>query len=320
MADINRFDRVISILTMLHTKRLITAKEIAERFGVSERTVYRDIRTLETAGVPIGSEAGLGYFLDKSYRLPPVMFDRDEAVALLLAEKFIQGIRDQKTGQSYRSALDKVKAVLGHDDKDYLEALSQRVDVHLGVNQSDTAGDRWLEEIQKAIVFSHTLQIEYYAHYRQQSGQRTIEPIGLYYYSRHWHLIAWCQTRDDYRDFRLDRIQTLAVTSDHFNRRSRASLTEYIEGLTEPQDLHAITLHVDRQIAQFMQNQKFYYGYVSEEIINDDWIEMSFLVPELEYFARWLLSYTDAIKIIEPSALNDEMARLIKELALHYGH
>lgn len=309
----NRFDRVISILTLLHTKRVITAKELADRFAVSERTIYRDIRTLENAGVPIGSEAGVGYFLDKSYRLPPVMFEREEAVALLVAEKFVNGLSDSATGRAYERALDKIKAVLGQQDKDYINTLSKHVGVHQWRAET-TSEDRWFTPIQKGIVFAYQLSIRYHSHYNDSTTLRTVEPIGLYYYSQHWHLIAWCQMRNAYRDFRLDRILELEVLNEHFNRRQRASLEEYLSSLNPSEDLTQVVIRVQRDIAALMQNQKFYYGYVSEHNVDQHWLEMHFLIAELDYFARWIISYTNGIQVVAPQALRSQMLELIAEL------
>lgn len=314
----NRFDRVIAILTLLQTKRVVTAQEMAERFTVSERTIYRDLRTLENAGVPIGAEAGVGYYLDKSYRLPPIMFARDEAVSLLLAEKFIKGIREQKIGKAYLSALDKVKAVLGHQDQDYLDTLAQYVDVHIGP-QPVTTQDQWLDEIQQAVVYAHPIAITYFSHYSGETSKRTVEPIGLYYYSRHWHLIAWCRSRNNYRDFRIDRILELTLQKTRFERHQRASLQEYLRGLTQPEDLHRVVIRIKRDIAPFMQNQKYYYGFVDEQEADDLWLEMTFLISELEYFARWIMSYTDAVKILEPTALTQVLQELMGELQAAHG-
>ena len=312
----NRFDRVISILTLLHTKKVITAKEISQRFQVSERTIYRDIRTLETAGIPIGSEAGIGYYLDKSFRLPPIMFDQEEAVALLLAEKFIASIQDQKTNQAYKRALDKVKAVLESEQLEYVNRLADHIDVHTGIKVAETLleEDQWLNPIQRAIVFSCQIRMKYFSHYRQAHSERTVDPIGLYHYSRHWHLIAWCHDRENYRDFRLDRIQALDVLQEHFRRHDHLTLADYLESLSSPNDLHQVVIHVRIDIATFMQNQKYYYGFIKEERLDEQWLAMTFLVSQFEYIGRWLLGYTDAVKIESPSTMKQTMLRLLDEL------
>ena len=119
----NRFDRVTSILLLLQTRSVVTARFLSEHFNVSERTIYRDIRTLENAGVPIGAEAGVGYFLERGYRLPPVSFTLDEAAALLLGEKLMVSSLDADSLRDFNQALNKIRAVVSSSDKDYLSSL-----------------------------------------------------------------------------------------------------------------------------------------------------------------------------------------------------
>ena len=125
----NRFDRVTSLLLLLQTRTVVTARFLSDHFDVSERTIYRDIRTLENAGVPIGSEAGVGYWLDKGYRLPPVSFTLDEAAALLLGEKLLVSSLDVDSLKDFKQALNKIRAVIDSSDKDYLSSLDVDIEV-----------------------------------------------------------------------------------------------------------------------------------------------------------------------------------------------
>ncbi len=122
-----RFDRVIAILIQLQSKRIVKAQELAERFEVSLRTIYRDIRTLETSGVPIYGEAGIGYSLVDGYRLPPVMFTREEASSFIAAEKLMQKFIDKELGQHYQSAMFKLKSVMRNSDKDWVSNMENKV-------------------------------------------------------------------------------------------------------------------------------------------------------------------------------------------------
>ncbi|HKI47047.1 MAG TPA: HTH domain-containing protein [Balneolales bacterium] len=125
----NRIDRLTAILIQLQSRRVVRARDIAERFGISLRTVYRDIRALEEAGVPLFSEAGVGYSIMEGYRLPPVMFTRDEATAFLMAGKLVEKLTDPSTITSYQSAMYKVKAVLHSTEKDLLERANDHIEV-----------------------------------------------------------------------------------------------------------------------------------------------------------------------------------------------
>ena len=125
----NRIDRISAILIQLQSKRVVKGQEIADRFGISLRTVYRDVRTLEEAGVPVVSEAGTGYSLGEGYRLPPVMFSPEEATAFLTAEKLVEKFTDSATSKIYSHGLDKIKAVLRSDDKHNLNQMYEHIEV-----------------------------------------------------------------------------------------------------------------------------------------------------------------------------------------------
>src|SRR6187431_1705999 len=125
----NRIDRVTAILIQLQSKRVVKAQEIADRFAVSLRTVYRDIKTLDEAGIPIIGEAGSGYSIMEGYRLPPVMFTQEEAGALLMGAKLAERLTDDSVIKNYTSALYKIKAVLRGDDKAHVEALTDQIEI-----------------------------------------------------------------------------------------------------------------------------------------------------------------------------------------------
>ncbi|RYZ76367.1 MAG: HTH domain-containing protein [Proteobacteria bacterium] len=122
-----RFDRIVAILIQLQSKKIVKAQEIADRFNVSLRTIYRDIRTLEASGVPIYAEAGIGYSLVDGYRLPPVMFTREEASSFIAAEKLMQQFTDKELGENYASAMFKLKSVLRSAEKDMIDEIGSKV-------------------------------------------------------------------------------------------------------------------------------------------------------------------------------------------------
>src|SRR6476620_9303991 len=125
----NRIDRLSAILIQLQSRRLVKAQHLADKFSISLRTVYRDVKALEEAGVPVIGEAGTGYSLMEGYRLPPVMFNLDEATALLTASKLVQSKTDAGISKHYNAALDKIKAILRHAEKEHLEVINNRIEV-----------------------------------------------------------------------------------------------------------------------------------------------------------------------------------------------
>jgi predicted DNA-binding transcriptional regulator YafY len=221
----NRLDRLTSILIQLQTKRLTIAREISERFEVSIRTIYRDIQTLRLAGVPIGEEEGKGYFLVEGYRLPPVMFTMEEARALVTTSKILNYHTEDSLKHNYESALLKIKAVLPLTDKDKLEFLDSRI----GFQKPWAPTSLYLDTIQHSITESVTLRITYQSRGEEQTSERTIRPYAVYFSGAVWTTIAFCELRQEIREFRLDRIKALKIQLEHFKPDKTFSMEHYLE-------------------------------------------------------------------------------------------
>ncbi|MBX2824892.1 MAG: YafY family transcriptional regulator [Gammaproteobacteria bacterium] len=311
-----KFDRVTSILIHLQTHRVVRAQDLAAMFDVTERTIYRDMRTLENAGVPIGSEAGVGYFLDKGYNLPPVMFNRDEAAALLIGGKVIENQVDQSTWAEFQQAINKVRSVLDSDDRHYLDVIDDGIAVHASKDQRLSArADTWLRECRSALSTMQVVALQYGGGPGQSPTERQIEPVGLYYYSHHWHLIAWCRLREDYRDFRLDRIRHLELLPETFRRRDYRNLGEYLNRDQSDGAVHEIRLLFTRSAARFVGEQRYYFGFV-EESTTEDGIQMVFLVRQLDWFGRWLLQFSNGVRWLEGDSLLPVMSGLVHDLEI----
>lgn len=315
----NRIDRLNAILTHLQSKKVVTASEIADRFEISLRTVYRDIRALEEGGVPVGAEAGRGYFLMPGYYLPPVMFTKEEAASLMTGMKLIEKMSDQSTGSNFSSAMYKIKAVLSSSEKEYLENLNSAVEVfHRPVKMKNEENDVSLTVIQNATIEKKVLRIKYFTSYRSQETEREVEPIGLCYYSSNWHLIAYCHMREDYRDFRVDRIRSLKITDAMFTGSERKSLKEYLRQLSYETDFTKIIVRFSPEVVRNISEQKYYWGYVNEENCGD-YVEMSFINQHLIAFAKWMLMFGKSVEIIEPRELRGKIEELVKELQEFYS-
>ena len=222
--DIKRISRLTAILTQLQTVRLLTAPNLAEKFGVSIRTIYRDIKALEQAGVPIFTEEGKGYKLMEGYKIPPVMFTENEANALILVEQLVLKNKDASLVKEYTEAIQKIKAVLKHDVKDKANLLSDRTRNELNLNTERTSNN--LTILQHALTNHCLVKIDYVNEANKQS-QRIIEPFALLS-TDNWLLIAWCQQREEFRYFRLDRIAKLQVLSEKFTPHD-TTLQEYFD-------------------------------------------------------------------------------------------
>jgi predicted DNA-binding transcriptional regulator YafY len=211
--DTKRLSRLTAILTQFQTKRLITATSLAEKFGVSVRTIYRDIKALEQAGVPILTEDGKGYTLMEGYRIPPVMFTESQANALILAEQLVLKNKDASFVKDYSEAIDKIKAVLKYGMKDKVNFLAERI--LFDQNNSKTRNSNNVSDLQFSLTNFYVTRIEY-TNETSDSTSRLIEPFALLSSKENWILLAWCRFRNAFRYFRLDRIQKLEVLSEKF--------------------------------------------------------------------------------------------------------
>lgn len=223
--DKPRLARLTAIITQLQSKRLVTASEIAKKHNVSIRTVYRDIRTLEKSGIPIITEEGKGYTMMDGYKLPPVMFTEQEANALITAEQIIAKNKDSSLVEQYANAIEKIKSVLKYTQKDKTELLSQRLQIRSNFESEKTS--TYLIQLQSAITSYQLMELTYHSLQNKES-QRKIEPFALVNTQDNWVLIAFCRLRNDFRAFRLDCIQKIATSNEHFPPH-KITLQEYFE-------------------------------------------------------------------------------------------
>lgn len=224
--DTKRISRLTSILTLLQTKRLLTAPELAGKFSVSVRTIYRDIKALEQSGVPVLTEEGKGYSLMEGYRVPPVMFTEEEANALITAEQLVLKNKDASFIREYTGAISKIKSVLRYSTQDKANLLSDRVVFRQNPEQETTSN--YLSVLQSALTAFRLVRIRYHAPGAGAATTRVVEPFALYSTQDNWLLIAFCRLRHEFRMFRLDRIQTLDVLTEKFPPH-KMTLPEYFE-------------------------------------------------------------------------------------------
>ncbi len=223
--DTKRLSRLVAILTQLQTRRLVTATRLAEKFGVSTRTIYRDLKALEQAGVPILTEDGKGYSLMEGYKIPPIMFSENQANALILAEQLVLKNRDSSLIKDYAEAIDKVKAVLRQSEKDKANLLSLRT--KFAKLENYDIRSNILSSLQNAITNFYLVQVDY-INAENSLSERLLEPFALLSITEGWLLVAYCRLRKEFRYFRLDRIQKLQTLPEKFTPH-KMTLQEFFE-------------------------------------------------------------------------------------------
>lgn len=229
----SRSERLLGLLqTLRRHRRPVSGKALAEELGVSIRTLYRDIASLQAQGAQIEGEPGVGYLLRPGFMLPPLMFSEDEIEALVLGSRWVADRADNPLGSAARNALAKIAAVLPADLRDGIDAASLLVGPGEPII-ADVVVD--LAAIRKAIRSERKLTISY----RDGGGadsQRIIWPFALGFFDRVRVIVAWCELRQDFRHFRTDRISSLAVMDIRYSRRRQTLLKEWreAEGIPSP--------------------------------------------------------------------------------------
>lgn len=217
-----RADRLFQIVQHLRGGRLVTAARLADRLEVSERTIYRDIVDLKATGVPIDGEAGVGYILREGFDLPPLMFSRDEIVALVTGARLARAWGGAATARAAEEALIKIEAVLPAAER-YRVA---RTEIHAPDGMM-AAGDRvHFDVLERAADRADVVSI----HYRDEQGtqsERDIRPLGLWFWGKVWTLVAWCELRNDFRTFRLDRITSIEACGRRFRPEPGKTLKDF---------------------------------------------------------------------------------------------
>lgn len=218
-----RADRLFQIVQILRSRRLTTARHLADRLEVSERTIYRDIRDLSISGVPVMGEAGVGYALKKGYDLPPIMFGFDEIEALVVGARMAAAWGSKPLAKAAHSALEKIAAVLPEPKRGVMETTRIFAPDYA---MTDTMAETF-EVIRLAVRQRRVVEFRY----KDLAGsetQRAIRPLGLYFFGQGWMLASWCELRGDFRNFRLDRIANIRTTERSYKEEAGKTLDEFI--------------------------------------------------------------------------------------------
>ncbi|WP_161889496.1 helix-turn-helix transcriptional regulator [Pontibacter russatus] len=308
---LNRFDRIVAMLVHLQSGRVVKAQDMAARFQVSQRTIYRDIRTLEASGVPIAGEAGVGYSLMEGYRLPPVMFTREEAASFVAAEKLMQKFSDKALGAHYESAMYKVKSVLRGSAKDWVAALESQIWINSSQEIFSEQAPDALNVLLDSIAAKRRVALQYQSLQSDEPTNRIIEPVGLFNENNYWYVMAYCHLREDYRQFRTDRMQAITRTSLPFTKEH--GNTDDYRNTGGPAQKTRVVIRVDKAVARYIKTGRKYYGFVSERTVGD-MVEMVFLAPDvLHGFARWFMMFGDCARVVEPESLRERVGELLEK-------
>ncbi len=217
-----RADRLFQIVQHLRGGRLVTAQKLGTWLEVSERTIYRDIADLQSTGVPIDGEAGVGYMMREGFDLPPLMFTRDEIVALVAGARMVRAFGGAAMARAADEALVKIGAVLPDAEKDRIS----RTEIHTPMWVVSDSAREAIDLIERAVEKRQVLTVDY----NDEAGRgtnRDIRPLGLWFWGKVWTLIAWCEMRGDFRAFRIDRIGSVIVAGRTFRPERGKQLADF---------------------------------------------------------------------------------------------
>jgi len=221
-----RADRLFQIVQLIRGRRLTTAAFLARRLEVSERTVYRDVADLQRQGVPVEGEAGVGYRIGTGFDLPPLMFTQEEAAALVAAARLAGSWVDAALAREMESALGKILSVLPPAARASAESLALFAPSLIFEEATRTR----LQSLREAVQSRNKLRIDYHDVAGAMS-QRTVRPLGCFYWGKVWTFSAWCELREDFRAFRIDRIDRIEVLADRFRDEPGKTLAEMLRRL-----------------------------------------------------------------------------------------
>lgn len=309
----NKLDRISALLVQLQSRPLVKASDMAERFGVSIRTIYRDINTLLEAGVPICGNSGIGYSLVEGYRLPSLMFSKEEAMAFLTAEKIIEQLTDAQNSNYFRQGMDKIRAALRAIDKNYLHKMDDSIAVYKS-RSSRKSLPNLLQTILSSINEKLIIDVEY-TNADENSSKRKLEAVGVTYSYPHWYLSAWCHLRTEYRMFRLDRINDIKIT-DNPQTKTHPSLESLLTEIDSPQCITEIVLLTTKETARYNADKCYFMGLASEKELANGQIEQTYMAYSAESLARWVLANADTTSVVRPAEVKDIIKRIINKLEL----
>jgi len=218
-----RADRLFDIIQIMRNRKLIRAKDLAEQLEVSERTIYRDIGSLIASGVPVEGEAGIGYMLRKGFDLPPLMFNEEELEALVLGARIVESWTDPQLARAASNVISKVDSIIPEHLRRYMAETALRA-------PPEHLAEPVTLDIAQLRGSIRQCQIIHFIYEDEQKNQteRDVRPLGLAFYGPVWVLAAWCELRQDFRSFRVDRMIDFSVKEATFEIGPGCSLQEYI--------------------------------------------------------------------------------------------
>lgn len=294
-----RIERFLNILLLLQRQPVVRAADLATRFAVSKRTIYRDLQTLSEMGVPVISMPGEGYALVEGFYMPPLSFTSEEAQALFLGAKMLQ---EQATGTlagAAALAVEKISHILPDATREHIEALAETIHFH-PQRERFNLDQPYLTQLRAAIRTQRVIRIRYFSYSQNVSTEREVEPAALTYSGDAWYLNGFCRLRNDERSFRLDRLSALDILDETFSPRQMfpAAVPQF-----------EVVVRVAPSAVRWVRERQ-HYAFTGEDAPDETGtVVMHFKVKEAREIKAWLLSWGADVQVLAPESLRAEIRR-----------
>lgn len=309
MENVKKFERIVHIFFLLQSRSVLPIEELVEQFQVTKRTIYRDLNMLERVGIPIVHRPGIGYSIVDSFRLPPARFTEGEVLSVMIAEKTMSNHETESVRRNFEQVLTKIKSSFHGYQKNEILLLQDKLLIKDKFYAKDYV-PYIMDTLLKSSVNKKLIDILYKNSKDDKPHLRRVEPAGIFNENGNWYLLAYCHSRGDYRNFRLDRIKKLDILEKCFEK-EHLSIDELNER-NHSQYFTEIKVSVDRKYAHFLSFERDNFGYV-KEIVADEKILMHFnCKTHPTSFVRWFLRFIDVGEIIEPIKIQEELGIILK--------
>ena len=312
-----KMERMLSIVLELQAREWTRAEDLSAQFEVSKRTIYRDIQALSEAGVPVMAITGQGYGLMEGYFLPPLNFTTDEALMLILGSDFMAQNFDAQFRQAAELASAKIEAALPSRLTDDVTYLRKNINFFTPPIRTKEDPFRPLKQLRRAIISRNRVRINYSKRFGKtgpgEESIREIDPYGLARLTSDWYLLAYCHLRQDFRVFRLSRINQLNILPNRFERSP-----DYQPDWLNPSGMQNIIVKVlfKPEVSRWVQENSSYYSLESTE--TDEGLAISMFVRDEREIMQWLLGWGSNVRVLEPESLVDRLLEEAKKLINQY--
>lgn len=301
-------ERRLNLLLLLQSNQNWNVDQLAEHFEVSRRTIFRDLNTLSEINVPVTWDKDSGYGMMKGYTIPPIMFTPKEISTIMVGLSFVKTQIDNTLVEDAKKVEAKIKNILPNDElKNFMDSIGAKtiIDPYKRFGAEKRKGGDWFT-IGNAISKYYTLSFEYTSESSSNKEKRTVNPYLLVYYTDHWTMIGYCNSRKDIRSFRLERMKDIEILPQSFSSKNLPNEKKLLFRTSD--DGYNIKIHADQSVVQ--QFKASVPAKIESSDVDETGITFSFQFENVDYLNDWLFTFHDKVRVVEPEELKKR--RIIK--------